>query len=194
MIHPGTTPPVARPPRRGRRLLILGALTVILGSFLGVPGVLRSVAPLIRDIRATNSHQVPSTFVQTLDGDQHYVVAFTHPRADRTPLFAVTDTRDTPVTLDLIDNAQTITINDDVYHGVYEFRTGSGGEHHFDLTTSDPGRVLVIKSFGTFMRRIGWLLVALLGGAIVSLGLVLIIVGIVNRSRERKGDHVGQWA
>jgi hypothetical protein len=194
VIQPGTTPPVSRLPSRGRRLLILGALIVVLGSFLAVPGVLRSVAPLIRDIRATKSHQVPSTFVQTLDDNQDYVVAFTRPRADRTPLFTVTDTRGTPISLDVIDNSQTITINDDIYHGVYKFRTRSGGEHHFDLTTSDPGRVLVIKSFGTFMRRIGWLLVALFGGAIVSTGLVLIIVGIVNRSRERKGDHVGQWA
>ena len=96
----------------------------------------------------------------------------------------VTGPNGEPVPVGTLGNvSETITRGSRIYTGAVSFRSRAAGDYIVKVE-SEPRDVIVARSIGdTFAAIAGWFVVAILGGLVVAIGVVLLIIGIVRRGR-----------
>jgi hypothetical protein len=184
--------------------LRLSLALIAVALVIGVPCVVQAVRPLA-DVFSGSAHAVPGQIRVDLDPGEHFVYLETTGRDVPTPLFpgqvTITSPSGRPVAVRGPGAAtQTITRGSDVYTGMVRFTVGEDGEHLIRVATEQPGRAVVAPSLGqTVGRAAGWFAGALAAGLLGALGIVLLIVGMVRRSRAgdagppAPGQPSAQW-
>ncbi len=81
--------------------------------------------------------------------------------------------------------------DNDRYVAVLTFDARNAGRYRVAVDSDAPTTVLVQRSLGeTFRRSVGWIGGMVLGGLLVTVGFVLLIVGLVRRSNTRRQHAV----
>ena len=82
---------------------------------------------------------------------------------------------------------ETITRPNGTYVSAVEFRVRRSGDYRVGIHASRPGLVMVQESIGQVARRsVVWALGIGLGALLVLAGLIMLIVGIVRRSKAKQ--------
>jgi Protein of unknown function (DUF2510) len=97
---------------------------------------------------------------------------------------SVTDPLGTPVTVRQVTVNETITKGARIYTAAVQFHVGRLGNYQIQINAGTSSAVLITRSFGdTFRNFVVFAAVGSVGGLIFVIGLVLLIVGAVRRSR-----------
>jgi predicted heme/steroid binding protein len=169
----------------------LGIVLLLISVVLGVAGVVQAVrvAVVVFDAPVAD---VPGTLTATLDLGTHNVYA-------RSGIITSSDVRVTApggssvVTSNPTVN-ETITRGSVTYTGVAQFEAEDAGSYTITITDVPATQVIVAPSLGEVAVRAGiWVLGMVLGGLLFVVGLILLIVGLVRRSRARRGPPPGAY-
>jgi hypothetical protein len=175
----------------------LSIALLFVGVLLIVPLVVRGVGSVARTITA-RSHPTPGLIDVDLGSGRYFLYEWTGTSRrsgnfgfsnDRgislTPsMVAVTGESGQAVPVSPVFSTETITKGTKIYTAAVAFDTPRAGHYTIRVAGEQPGEVLVARPIGESFRRLGRpFLVALLGGMIAALGLVLLIVGLVRRGR-----------
>ncbi|MHB8671778.1 MAG: DUF2510 domain-containing protein [Acidimicrobiales bacterium] len=94
-----------------------------------------------------------------------------------------------PVTVD-----ETITRGTRVYTAELQFHVRDAGRYRIQVSTDSAGEVLVTRSLGETVRSLLALAgLAVAGGLVLLVGVVLLIAGAVQRSRARQPQALPGW-
>lgn len=176
----------------------LALVIMLVGVALAVPLVVRSVTSVAGAVSGP-VHDLPASFEEDLDPGRYVVFERTgttrrtgglsatrNAAPTLTPSDVVVtgpDGEEVETTVDRAD--ETITRGSATFTGVVVFDVVTGGTHEIEIS-GDGQEVLVAPSLGRTFRSLGGPFVLALGGGLVFLlGLVLLAVGIVRRSRQR---------
>jgi hypothetical protein len=190
------TPTAAKPPGPSFRLSLI---LLIAGVVIAIPALILGLLPIIRALDASE-FRVPGTNVMSL-GTGTYVVY------ERTGSAGLGDTFDAvTVTLEpedvtvtdesgsrietyrpsLYNDVLTQTDSNARYTGALRFKTTHDGEYTIAVRSPRPTTVIVARPFiDTVRRALAFFVVAGVGGIMLIVGVVLLIVGSVRRSRYR---------
>ena len=93
--------------------------------------------------------------------------------------------RSIPVTPDF--SSGTVGVNSDSYSPAVQFDVPTAGTYQVAVTTSGPSKVLLARPIGrTAVTALKWVGLMAGGGLVLLVGVVLVIVGSVSRSRARR--------
>jgi hypothetical protein len=174
----------------------VSVVVLILGLVIGVVGVVKAVAPLVRTLASSPSFATPGAARLHLSSGQFVIYertggSFSFSGNDTTTITpsdvvvtAESDGLRLPVRI-VTDNER-ITRNGDAYEGAVRFSTPSAGMYRVEVGATAPGRVVVARSLQDTIRdSLPWWGLALLGGAVAVAGVVMWIVGATRRRRLR---------
>jgi hypothetical protein len=172
-----------------------GVIPLLVGTIGG--GVV-----LFRAVTTGQSISVPGAATLTLDSGTHLVYERTGTRSGGA---GITFTNNSAVTIGAEDvnvtdpsgepipvreasgGIETITRDSRIYTGAVEFDVPSHGRYRVEVLAGRGGEALVAKSVGdSFERALPWIGVAVLGGLVAGVGLVMLIVGSVRRGAARR--------
>lgn len=190
------TPTAAKPPGPSLRLSLI---LLIVGAVIAIPALILGLLPIFRALDASE-FSVPGTNVMSLGtgtyvvyertgsagfGDAFDPVAVTLRPQDVT----VTDENGTRIATyrpGLYDDVLTQMNSNARYTGALRFDTKHDGEYTIVVRSARPTTVIVARPFiDTVRRAVVFFVGAGVGGVMVIVGVVLLIVGSVRRSRYR---------
>ncbi len=182
-------------PRPGPKLW-LSLVTIVLGVAVGVTSIVVIVVNVSHDILGP-TYAVPSTISLHLGTGTHIIL-------ERTGAQNSFDARTRNVDLDpsQIDvvgpsgervpvastsGTETIARPNGTYVSAVEFDVRRSGTYRVGIHARRPGLVMVQQSIGEVARRsVVWALGIALGALLVFAGLIMLIVGIVRRSKAKQ--------
>jgi hypothetical protein len=191
--------------RRPGPSLAVSLVVLGIGIVLAVLGGAETALPLVRTLTHSTSHPTPARLHQHLSHGTYEIYQLT---GDRSSAFSpvspgsvdigpgdvsVTSTGGEPVTVNVTREGadETLTLGDRVYTGAVQFAIPTAGDYVVSVTSDAPTRVILARSVGSIVRSVvGWIALAGAGGLLFLVGLVLLIVGLVRRSRRPVG-YVG---
>ena len=155
---------------------------IIIGLLVGASTLIKIVPAIVRSF--TSQHVVLAPGSTPLELKPGKYVVFERTGSLRPDQVRVTGPdEETVAVTSLGDESETITRGSVEYTGTATFRASTSGEYVVEIT-SEPRQAVVARSLiDTFGGVVGWFLLGLLGGFVVVLGVVLLIIGIVRRSR-----------
>ena len=183
----------------------LAIALMVLGAALGVLSVVMVTLPLLRLVRDAPSVTTPGSVTLSLHRGLYKVFEPTGtPTAGPVPgssssgvgTISATDVnvggpggRPIPVSDSRADEA--ITRGGRHYSSAVAFRVSAAGSYTVRIAGA-RGDALISRSLADAVRsRVGWVAGIPIGGLLLLIGLVLLIVGIVRRSRARKAASSG---
>ena len=188
------TPPARQPGTRAPGpSTALSVVVLIFGLVIGVVGVVKAVAPLVRTLGSSPEFATPQTASLRLSSGDYIVYERTGSgfslsggATTLTPADVVVTAPDgRRLAVRFASDSERITRNGDAYEGAVRFSTPEAGRYELHITGS-AGRVIVARSLEDTIRAgLPWWGVALLGGAVAVAGLVMWIVGGARRRRLR---------
>lgn len=166
---------------------------IVIGLLLGGSTLFKIVPAIVRSFTSQHVVLAPGTTPLSLKPGKY--VVFERSGGLRPEQVRVSGPNSEPVAVtSLGDESETITRGSVDYEGVATFRATTAGEYVVEIT-SEPRTAIVARSLiDTFGGVVGWFLLGLLGGFIVVLGVVLLIIGIVRRSRAANRAAVYGYA
>jgi hypothetical protein len=179
------TPAAPHPPLPGPRLRTALPL-LALGVVLAVTGLVVLVRNVL-DYLDSSVHAVPGTvtlhlesgpwlvFTQNQSGVDATTIRVTGPDGDRVPVHATSSN-------------QNIGQGGAQYWSVAGFDAARDGRYRIRVeSTGGPSQVIVARPFERMAREnVAWILLFLAGGLLGLVAFVLLLVGIVRRSRARR--------
>jgi hypothetical protein len=176
----------------GPRLAIALSL-IILGTVVGIAGLAKGIDGAYHDTRGIATGISPTEFQRHLDTGTWEVFA-----GQGIGIIAPSDVTVTGsdgariATRGLGNTTETRTTGGFTYDGEVEFTISHAGEYDVHVN-GDPGTpILLSKSFGDLLRHAArWFALMGLGILIGIVGVVLLIVGMVRRSRARRPAFAG---
>ena len=191
--------PISKVSKVGPRLRTAVPI-LVLGIVLAISGVVR-LGMEFWDVVSGPSYTIPGTIRLQLDDGTYTVFERIGYRDTSGP---VTVSRFNSVTLNPSNvevtgpdgetvrvrrtgSNQSIDQNSAHFVSAVEFEPPRSGRYTLRFDSPDRGQVLVQHSFEeVFLRNVPWFLAVVLGGVLGVLGLVLLTVGIVRRSRAKR--------
>jgi len=191
------TPQVAPVKPRGKGLLTSGIVLLVLGLLgvvAGIIGIAASAGNLVKEFGSPQS--TPTSITRTLDGGTTYAVyeastggtgTSSDPLTGNVILSDITVTGPAgPVTVNDVGNStQTYDANGKRFGAVATFDPPTTGSYTIDVST-DGSVVVVAPSFTSLGKIAIWVALILLAVVLGLLGLILLIVGLVKRSKSKK--------
>ncbi len=181
-------------PPRGKALIWVGIVMMVLGVVIaGFSGYQAVAGSGVVDTMTAPTVGVPGTVVQSLQPGRYvvyesrgYTRQYQGYGAGRlTPSDITVSGPGGSVPVSPVSMTETVTRGDNTYVGVAAFDAGSAGDYRITISSDSPGQVIIGPGLGSsFARAFGWLLAVGLGALVGLVGLVLLIVGIVKRSRK----------
>ncbi|MEO6468682.1 MAG: DUF2510 domain-containing protein [Acidimicrobiia bacterium] len=176
--------------------LWLSILTIVLGIVVGVASIVILVVNVSRDILGP-TYAVPSTISLHLGTGTHVILERTGTQnsfdagsrnVDLDPSqIDVLGPGGERVPVTYTSGTETITRPNGTYVSAVEFRVRRSGNYRVGIQASRPGLVMVQQSIGEVARRsVVWALGIGLGALLVFVGLIMLIVGIVRRSKAKQ--------
>jgi hypothetical protein len=190
--------------RPGPRL-ILALLVMGLGVIIGVVSIVKAVSPFVNTFRSS-THFSNEVVHQHLGSGEYRVYEGTGTTGGfgstrfrdvgRVTIgpdnVDITDAAGRSVATDFVSNSETITRGERVYTAAVAFHIDEAGDYTIALHPRFPIEFIIGRSLGdTFKTSAPWIGTAALGGLIFILGLVLLIVGRVRRSRANRPAFAG---
>lgn len=184
-----------KPPGPGLRLALI---LMIAGALLAIPTFIVGLLPIL-DALDSKAFSVPGETSQRL-GKGTYVV---YERTGSNSLGSTFDDvyitiqpKDVTVTgpdgvvrtyvPDYYDDVLTQTDSSDRFTGAVRFKTETEGEYRIQIESERPTTVIVAHSFkDTITGSLVWFAFTGIGGVLFIVGIILLIVGSVRRSRFR---------
>ncbi|MEM9653185.1 MAG: hypothetical protein AAGA65_13880 [Actinomycetota bacterium] len=176
---------------RGSRLLKVGL--VVLGIGVAAAGyMLVSMWGLFSGLIFNPAHPVPGSFEQELDEGSYLLSVQTSSSSSVGPFYVsrgqaidvtevVVSGPDGTVLDTRSGRNQSVNRNGDGFSGVVVFDVNEAGTHEFRVVTSSETSALITQSLSAFSLRVFG--VAALGGITLPLGLLLSIIGFVQRRK-----------
>lgn len=176
---------VAAPPKRGKGLFITGIVLLVLGAvatFLGI-AVPAGTAKEIQNLQVSAAATAPTTFTVPLNAATTYAVysasgTGTITAADVT----VTSADGTSLTVKQADSATVKGEGGKEFTEVAWFDIGTSGTFAVKVAGKDA-LVAVAPSASTIGKGAAWVVALLVGPLLALVGLILVIVGAVRRSK-----------
>lgn len=191
MTYPADT--TATPEKKPGPRLSLSIITIILGTVVGITGLVVAVSKAVHEFDGP-VYVAPGAIHQHLSSGTYNVFAGVLSESDSSPLKGdgLTDVRvldpnnnevptTTPSSQESIDRGST------EYDAVRQFKVTVSGTYTIGVrgTTGEP--FFVARTFGDLAKRAaGWLAMMGAGILIGFIGVVMLIVGIVRRSRAKR--------
>ncbi|MEM8923247.1 MAG: hypothetical protein AAGD35_07065 [Actinomycetota bacterium] len=177
--------------KRGGTLLVAGGLAFLLGAAVCIGGVVLLVQSLIGAL-AFEPRPVPGTFTEQLDADTPYTISLAASPINDAPVanlqsVVITGPDGTPVPTESIGFTQTIGSGGDTFVSVIGFDSTVAGAYDFDVTTTGPTRARIVPRFTAGGIGLTAVLIGV-GGLVATLGVVMLIIGGIMRSRSGKGS------
>jgi hypothetical protein len=174
-----STAPMQAPGPSGRVSVAL----IIIGLLVGASTLFKIVPAVVRSFTSQHVVLAPGSTPLSLTPGKY--VVFERSGSLRPEQVHVTGPDEERVTVTSLGaESETITRGSVQYEGVATFRASTSGEYEVEIT-SEPRQAIVARSLiDTFGGVIGWFLIGLAGGGLVVLGVILLIIGIVRRSRS----------
>jgi Protein of unknown function (DUF2510) len=187
--------PAAAPVARGRGLVLAGIVAMVAGAVLGIASFVFLVASIV----STFNEQVDASVVQfpgTASVQLHegrYAIWVQEPQAFQIDpsQFEVTGPDGAPVPLSRSGDGESYTMLDgSAFAAVAAFQATQAGTYHVDATAvggDTTGSFSVAPTFVSAVIDHGWWALGIgSGGLLFVLGLILLVVGLVQRHRARE--------
>ena len=182
--------------RRPGPKLWLSLVTIVLGVAVGVASIVVIVVNVSHDIIGP-TYAVPSTISLHLGTGTHMILERTGTQnnfdagtrnVDLDPSqIDVVGPSGERVPVNYTSGTETITRPNGTYVSAVEFRVRRSGNYRVAVHASRPGLVMVQQSIGEVARRsVVWALGIALGALLVLAGIIMLIVGIVRRSKAKQ--------
>lgn len=157
---------------------------IIIGLVVGASTLFKIVPAVVTSFTSQHVVLAPGTTPVELHHGKYVVFARSDQSGITPEQVQVTGPHGEQVTVTSLGNeSETITRGSVEYAGAAEFRAATSGEYTVQIT-SEPRQALVARSLiDTFGSVVGWFFLGLAGGLVVVLGVILLIIGIVRRSR-----------
>ena len=190
--------------RPGPRL-VLALLVMGLGVIIGVFSVVKAVSPFVNSFRSS-THFSDEVVHQHLGSGEYRVYEGTGTtggfgstrfrNARRVTIgpenVQITDAAGRSVATGFVSSSETITRNQRVFTAAVAFHIDDAGDYTIAVHPRFPIEFIISRSLGdTFKTSAPWIGTGALGGLIFILGLVLLIVGMVRRSRANRPAFAG---
>ncbi len=160
---------------------------MLLGMALIVPLVVKAVSSVAGAVNS-EEQETPAEFVEELDKGPHLIFQRTDQAAE--PIspddVVISDSDGDELATRSVFSTQTITKGSAVYTGVVAFDVPEAGTYDIEVNGEEQA-FLVGPSIGQTFRNLGGVfLLALLGGLLSFIGFLMLIIGIIRRSRAKK--------
>jgi hypothetical protein len=100
---------------------------------------------------------------------------------------SVTDAAGTSLPVRFVTVDETITEGSRIYTAVVQFRVPTAGVYQIRVNSDEPSEILIARSLGdTFRGILAYVAVGSVGGLAVLVGIALLIIGAVRRSRAAR--------
>ncbi|MFN8158563.1 MAG: DUF2510 domain-containing protein [Candidatus Nanopelagicales bacterium] len=185
------------PPLRGKGTLITGVVLLLLGLLLVIIGIVATATAASGLIGQIGSPQTaPTSFTRQLDGGTTYAVYEETTGGTGTaddPFIGNVQPGDIKVTgpsgavtvTDTGNNVNTVGDGSKLFAEVATFDPPSTGSYTIEVATQGS-LVAVAPSLSSVGKAVVWLGLIGIGGLLALVGLILVIVGAVQRSSSRK--------
>lgn len=171
---------------KGPRLLISIAV-LVLGIILAVAGIIGFASRFV-DFLDSPAYTVPGTAQIKLEKGTYLVYDLARVGLDPSEL-TVTDPNGRDIRVKSTSPNETITHGGGEYRSTVEFEVPRPGRYALRFETTQRTRVIVQHPLGDIVvDNIGWLLAIVAGGLIGVAGLIMLIVGIVRRSKHNRAS------
>lgn len=194
--HEEDDPMNVTPSKRPGPALWLSIVTIVLGIAIGVGSIVAIVVNVSDQILGT-TYVVPSTHRIHLDTGTYLILERTGSRDNFDVGTRSTDLNPTQVdvlgpdrgrvSLTSASHSETITRTNGTYVAALEFEARRSGAYRLDFHVTKPGLVMVQQPLGDVAKdNLAWGLGIALGALLVFAGLIMLIVGIVRRSKAKR--------
>jgi hypothetical protein len=202
MTAPVPGAPTSRPRRPGPNLWLSIAL-IVAGLGLAIPTGIIAIEPLLDTLGSSPRFEVPGTATMHLDKGNYLLYEKTGGNDFGLDSDEPTTIGPDDVTVRAPDGTEvqiydrgsvteTITRAGDSYTGAVRFTTPSAGDYDVTVRNTTAETAVVAPPItDTVEDALGWFALAGLGGLIFVTGVVLLIVGIVRRSRASRPQYAG---
>jgi hypothetical protein len=178
---------------------------MVLGTALGVLSVVMVTLPLLRLVKDAPSMTTPGSVTLHLNKGLYKVFEYTGTAAAGTPLRSLPPAVTTIHASDVnvggpgggaipvsnADPTETITRGHRHSTSAVAFRVSTPGDYTVRIAGA-RGEVVIARSLADAVRsRVAWVAGIPIGGLLFLVGLVLLIVAIVRRSKDRKAEISG---
>jgi hypothetical protein len=188
--------PPQRPPRPRPRLGLAIGL-IVLGIALGILSFVMVTLPLLRLVKEAPALATPGSVTLHLNKGLYKVFEPTGTVTNAvTPIHAADVNVSGPggggIPVSDTDPNENITRGNRRYASAAAFRASTPGDYTVRIGGAH-GQALIVRSLADAVRsRVGWVAAIPIGGLCFLIGLVLLIVGIVRRSRAKRAAFSGE--
>ena len=187
--------PPQRPPKPRPRLGLAIGL-IVLGIALGILSFVMVTLPLLRLVKEAPTLATPGSVTLHLNKGLYKVFEPTGTVTNAvTPIHAADVNVSGPsegIPVSDTDPNENITRGKSRYASAAAFRVSTPGVSTVRIAGAH-GEVLIVRSLADAVRsRVGWVAAIPIGGLFFLIGLVLLIVGIVRRSRAKRAAFSGE--
>ena len=181
----------AAPPLRGKGTIITGAVLLVLGAVLIILGyiVTAGTAQSLSGQVIGNPQTTPTTITSQLDPFRTYAVyEATDAGSGKVQPDDITVTGPTGLAVTVnktTDQVSAVGDGNKRYVEVATFDIGTSGSFAIKVA-SEGSLVAVAPALSTAAKGVAWIAAIILGAVLALVGLILIIVGAVQRSSSRK--------
>jgi hypothetical protein len=169
---------------------------IVFGLLLGASTLFKIVPAVYGSFTSQHTVAVPGSTRLHLHAAKYVLFERTDgPPTIRPDQVEVSAPNGEPVPVSTLDSvSESITRGSRTYDGAVSFRAPTAGDYVVKVT-SEPREAIVARSIGDTLGAVAvWFLLAVLGGAVVVIGVVLLIIGFVRRGRAtRDADQVAPW-
>lgn len=180
------TTPTSAAPRRGKALLITGIVLLVIGAaatFLGI-AVPAGTAKEISSLQVSAAATTPTTLNVPLDAATTYAV---YQASGTGPITAddvtVTSADGTALTVKQADKATVTGEGGTEFTEVATFNIGTSGTFAINVAGKEAV-VAVAPSASTIGKGAAWIVALFVGPVLALVGLIMVIVGAVRRSKS----------
>lgn len=169
--------------------LAIAIAVIILGTIMGIGGIAKGVSSVVHDVKGIATSIAPSDIQRHLDSGTWEIYA-----GDQSNGLQPSDVTVTAADGSVIPvrgpggTTETLTSGGRSYVGQVQFTISHGGEYEIKVDGPPGTPILVSKSLGDLAKHAaGWFILMAAGILVGIVGVVLLIIGIVRRSRAKRG-------
>jgi hypothetical protein len=186
----------ARPPGPSLRLSLV---LIIVGLALAIPTFIAGIVPIARAVSDPQGFNAPETVRVHLGKGDYMVYEYTGHNSIGSAFSTNTNVSISPADVTVTspdgtsievrergDLQETLAVRGDRYAGAVRFTTPVAGEYIVKVDSTVPVPVLIARPFGDTVKSVlGWFALTGVGGVMAVVGIILLIVGSVRRSRTK---------
>jgi hypothetical protein len=189
------------PTRKPGPGLALSIVTIVLGTILGITGLAIGVSKVVHDVRTTVHRAGTGAYTQHLDNGTYELFIGVTDADSNTPLanggitsFRVTAPDGTVLSRSVPGARETEGRDGVEFLAISSFKVTSPGDYRIRVAGDVGEPYFLSRSFGDLAKRAAGWFVMMGGGILIGfIGVVLLIVGIVRRSRAKRPAFAGGY-